>query len=90
MSALVERLQRTFGLLHRWLFDPVPAYSLVICRVGLGSVLLAHPDWARDARKGYSFDENEHQPTSDTLVSLAVPKPVVRYLVKCGRVRDDS
>ena len=36
------------------------------------------------------FDENEHQPTSDTLVSLAVPKPVVRYLVKRGRVRDDS
>lgn len=58
--------------------------------VGLGSVLLAHPDWARDARKGYSFDEDEHQPTSDTLVSLAVPKPVVRYLVKRGRVRDDN
>ena len=25
--------------LRRWLFDPVPMHSMVICRIGLGSVL---------------------------------------------------
>jgi hypothetical protein len=28
-----------YGAIERWLFDPIPAYSLVLCRVGLGLVL---------------------------------------------------
>ena len=58
--------------------------------VGLGSVLLAHPDWPRDAREGRSVGDPSEKPSSDTLVSLAVPTPVIRYLAKRGRLSDAS
>jgi 2,4-dienoyl-CoA reductase-like NADH-dependent reductase (Old Yellow Enzyme family) len=58
--------------------------------VGLGSVLLREPDWAMKASEGQKLDTTDPQPSSDTLVSLAVTEPVVRYLVKRGRVRDGN
>ncbi len=58
--------------------------------VGLGSVLLANPDWPRDAREGRSVPDPSEKPSSDTLVSLAVPMPVIRYLAKRGRLSDAS
>lgn len=58
--------------------------------VGLGSVLLAHPDWPRDAREGRAFGEPSDKPSSDTLMGLAVPMPVIRYLAKRGRLSDAS
>jgi 2,4-dienoyl-CoA reductase-like NADH-dependent reductase (Old Yellow Enzyme family) len=58
--------------------------------VGLGSVLLANPDWPRDAREGRSISDPSEMPSSDTLVSLAVPMPVIRYLAKRGRLSDAS
>lgn len=58
--------------------------------VGLGSVLLANPDWPRDAREGRSLGDPSEKPSSDTLVSLAVPMPVIRYLAKRGRLSDAS
>ncbi len=56
--------------------------------VGLGSVLLANPDWPRDAREGRAFGDPSEKPSSDTLMSLAVPTPVIRYLAKRGRLSD--
>ncbi|MDA0203904.1 MAG: hypothetical protein O3A53_08965 [Acidobacteria bacterium] len=58
--------------------------------VGLGSVLLANPAWPRDAREGRSISDPSKKPSSDTLVSLAVPMPVIRYLAKRGRLSDAS
>lgn len=57
--------------------------------VGLGSVLLAHPDWPAAARQGKNPSSPAEKPSSDTLGSLAVPAPVVRYLAKRGRLSDD-
>lgn len=57
---------------------------------GLGSVLLANPDWPRDAREGRPIAGPSEKPSSDTLVSLAVPMPVIRYLAKRGRLSDAS
>ena len=56
--------------------------------VGLGSVLLANPDWPRDAREGRSIADPNEKPSSDTLVGLAVPMPVILYLAKRGRLSD--
>lgn len=56
--------------------------------VGLGSVLLANPDWPRDAREGGVFGDPSEKPSSDTLMGLAVPTPVIRYLAKRGRLSD--
>jgi 2,4-dienoyl-CoA reductase-like NADH-dependent reductase (Old Yellow Enzyme family) len=58
--------------------------------VGLGSVLLANPDWPRDAREGRAMSDPSEKPSSDTLVSLAVPAPVIRYLAQRGRLSDAS
>jgi 2,4-dienoyl-CoA reductase-like NADH-dependent reductase (Old Yellow Enzyme family) len=58
--------------------------------VGLGSVLLANPDWPRDAREGRALADPSEKPSSDTLVNLAVPMPVIRYLAKRGRLSDAS
>lgn len=58
--------------------------------VGLGSVLLANPDWPRDAREGRPLADLSEKPSSDNLVSLAVPMPVIRYLAKRGRLSDAS
>lgn len=58
--------------------------------VGLGSVLLTNPDWPRDAREGRPIADPSEKPSSDTLVSLAVPAPMIRYLAKRGRLSDAS
>lgn len=58
--------------------------------VGLGSVLLANPDWPRDAREGRTVGDPGEKPASDTLVSLAVPMPMIRYLANRGRLSDAS
>jgi 2,4-dienoyl-CoA reductase-like NADH-dependent reductase (Old Yellow Enzyme family) len=58
--------------------------------VGLGSVLLANPDWPRDVREGRPIADPNEKPSSDTLVSLAVPMPAIRYLAKRGRLSDAS
>lgn len=56
--------------------------------IGLGSVLLPEPDWAEKSKSGDPLRNWAPPPSSDNLVSLAVPDPVVRYLVKRGRVSD--
>jgi 2,4-dienoyl-CoA reductase-like NADH-dependent reductase (Old Yellow Enzyme family) len=72
-----------------------PAHAESVLRdgcalVGLGSVLLANPDWPRDAREGRPMAEPGEKLSSDTLVNLAVPAPVIRYLAKRGRLSDAS
>ena len=39
MTPVTKLVQRAVRWLRGWLFDPLPAYSLVICRIGLGLVL---------------------------------------------------
>ncbi len=39
MTALLEALDSVYQRIERWFFDPVPTHALLICRVGLGSVL---------------------------------------------------
>lgn len=39
MTTLAKLIQHSMQSIQQWLFDPVPAYGLVICRVGLGSCL---------------------------------------------------
>lgn len=56
--------------------------------IGLGSILLPEPDWAGKVKAGDPLRYWAPPPTSDNLVTLAVPVPVVRYLVKRGRVSD--
>jgi hypothetical protein len=39
MTGTTSRLQTAVARVERWLFDPVPAYAMLICRVGLGGAL---------------------------------------------------
>lgn len=39
MTQTLERLGFAWRGLERWLFDPIPTHAIVVCRIGLGSVL---------------------------------------------------
>jgi len=39
VSAFTDRLDAALDRVHHWFFDPVPAFGMLICRIGLGGVL---------------------------------------------------